>query len=78
MLRVTIEYIPNGDEKRKRAIRTMTISNATNLSDISDYRVDVTGEMGVHAKSGVVRGHDRTRLGAWALLSHAIRALDLE
>jgi hypothetical protein len=78
MLRVTIEYIPSGDEKRKRVIRTMTIANATNLADVSDYRIDVTGENNAHKKRGVVRGHDRKRLGAWALLSRAIRALDLD
>jgi hypothetical protein len=78
MLRVTIEYIPSGDEKRKRTIRTMTISNASNLADVSDYLVKVTGENSAHTSSGVVRGHERKRLGVWALLSRAIRSLDLD
>lgn len=78
MLRVTVEVIPNGDESRKRPIRVMTISNMTNLADLSDYEVHVVGERHSNKKHGFVRGHERKMLGCWALIARAIRALKLD
>lgn len=78
MLRVTIEMVPNGDETRRRVVRVMTISNMTNLADMSDYEIHVLGERHSQKKDGVVRGHDRKRFGCWALVYRAIRALNLD
>jgi hypothetical protein len=78
MLRVTIEVIPNGDETKKRPIRVMTISNMTGLADVSDYEVHVVGERHTNTKRGLVRGHTRLKLGCWALIARAIKALKLD
>jgi hypothetical protein len=78
MLRVTIEYVPNGDEMRRRVIRVMTITNMTNLADKSDYEVHVLGERHSQKKDGVVRGHERKKFGPWALAMRAIKALKLD
>jgi hypothetical protein len=78
MLRITIELVPNGDFTKKRILRIMDIANMTGLADVSDYNVEVVGENGSHKKSGAVRGHDRKKLGAWALVARAIRALNLD
>lgn len=78
MLRLTIEVIPNGDETKKRPIRVMTISNMTNLADMSDYEVHVVGERHSNKRHGFVRGHERRKLGCWALIARAIRALKLD
>jgi len=78
MLRVTIEMVPSGDESRRRVVRIMTISNMTGLADVSDYEVHVAGEKRSNARHGFVRGHDRIKLGAWALVARAIKALKLD
>jgi hypothetical protein len=78
MLRITVEVIPNGDETRKRPIRVMTISNMSGLADKSDYEVHVVGERHTNKRHGFVRGHDRLKLGCWALVVRAIKALKLD
>jgi len=78
MLRVTVELIPAGNSGKKRTIRTMEISNVTDLADISDYRVVVTGERSSDRREAVVRGHERRSWGAWRLVYRAIRALNLD
>jgi len=78
MLRVTVEYVPNGDESRKRVIRIMTISNMSGLADMSDYEVHAYSEKPSQRKEGRVRGHERRKFGAWALVSRAIKALKLD
>jgi hypothetical protein len=80
MLRITIELIPNGDFTKKRILRIMDVSN-TSLdasSLVSDYHVEVVGENGSHKRQGIVRGHDRKKFGAWALVARAIRAFNLD
>jgi hypothetical protein len=41
MLRVTIELIPGGFSPMRKTIGSMRISNASNLAEVSDYKVDV-------------------------------------
>jgi hypothetical protein len=76
MLRVTIEMVPGGFAPLRRTIASMTVGNASDLADISDYRVDAmeganphTGEPPRSATCTVV-GHDR-RQSVWALLAKA-------
>lgn len=73
MLRVTIEVVPQGDESRKRTIKTMTVSNVTSrMGGVDDYECTSDG------RTSLVRGHPRLTHGAWALVYRAIRALNLD
>jgi len=76
MLRVTVELVPGGDERRARTIARMTIANISNLADISDYEFsaqEVANSIaGTTARvtKGIVRQHDR-RQTVWSLVSKA-------
>lgn len=70
MIRVTVELIPQGDERAKRTIRTMTISKTEETID-AVYLAD-TGK-----RRATVRGH-KYRSGPWALVFRAIQALSLD
>lgn len=80
MLVVTVELVPGGFEPLRHTIATMQIANASNLADISDYRI-VTVE-GANRVSGapplstecVVLGHDR-RQRVWVLIEKACSAV---
>ena len=79
MLRLTVELVPGGDERRARTIARMTIANISNLADISDYEFSAhegaNSIAGTPARDtkGIVRQHDR-RQTVWSLVSKA--ALD--
>jgi hypothetical protein len=79
MLRVTVELVPGGDERRAKTIARMTIANITRLADISDYEftahehtnpVAATPARETH---GTVRRHDR-RQTVWSLVGKAAQA----
>ncbi|MET1047119.1 MAG: hypothetical protein ABWX70_10540 [Hyphomicrobium sp.] len=80
MLRIVIELVPGGYAPLRRTIASMSIANASDLADISDYEVDAME--GANALTGtpprnascMVRGHDR-RQSVWALLSEACREI---
>ena len=79
MLRVTIELVPGGDERRARAIAQMTIANVSDLANISDYEFEARERAnpiaGTPARetTGMVRGHDR-RQTVWSLVGKAAKA----
>lgn len=74
MLRVLVEMVPGGDEKRKRSLATFQISNRSNLMPISDYLVElVEHETGCSAKV-LVTNHCRDH-GWKALLLRALYLL---
>jgi hypothetical protein len=81
MLRLTVELVPGGSERRRRTIATMRISNASDLADLSDYRIEAmegaNHQIRTSARSGacVVRQHDR-RQSVWKLIEAACRALE--
>lgn len=76
MLRVTIDLIPGGFTPMKRTIASMTIANASELADISDYTIEAME--GANKLSGtpprnaacMVQAHDR-RQTVWALIAEA-------
>ena len=76
MLRVTVELVPGGDERRAETIARMTIANISNLADISDYefraREHANPVAGTPAREmrGTVRRHNR-RQTVWSLIAKA-------
>ncbi len=79
MLRITVELVPGGDERRASEIARMTIANVSRLADISDYRFDAfehanpiaaTAERKI---SGTLARHDRRR-SVWSLVGKAAQA----
>jgi hypothetical protein len=76
MLRVTVELVPGGDDRRARPIAIMTIANVSNLADISDYEFRTADAPNPLAKTadrqrqGVVQRHDR-RQNVWSLVGKA-------
>lgn len=76
MLRVTIELVPSGFDPLRRSIATVTISNESDLADLSDYRVvateaanPLTGDPAGIAECMVLNHERRQRV--WALLQKA-------
>jgi hypothetical protein len=76
MIVVNIELLPGGEESLRRSIATMRISNASDLADLSDYRVTaiesasrLTGYPAGIAEC-VVADHAR-RQRVWALIQRA-------
>jgi hypothetical protein len=80
MLQVTIELVPGGFSPLRRTIATMRVSNASNLADVSDYRVEameaqnpLTGSPAYNADC-IVAAHD-SRQTIWKLLERACREI---
>ncbi len=73
MIRVTVELIPNGDEKRARVLAEGRIINVGGEGDEGDYRVILShrDEPGRVWITGMVRKFDRRR-GPWQLLFKAM------
>ncbi len=65
MLVVTVEIWPGGRPMGKRHVGTMTLSNMSELADVSKYDIWIDGE-----KVGSVR-HTRAD-GAWVLVRKAL------
>lgn len=78
MLRVTVEQISASNPQKKRVLRVMEISAASDLSDSGDYHVVALGESPSHKREGIVRGHARLKWGPWKLVERAIRGLKLD
>jgi hypothetical protein len=79
MIRIIVELIPSGFTPLRRTIASMTISNESNLADLSDYSVkamegqnDLAG-LGPRNMSATVEAHDR-RQSVWALIGKAAAA----
>jgi hypothetical protein len=81
MLKVVIELHPGGHHERRTTIASMAISNISNLSAISDYRIDAMEAAnhlaGTRPRSTTCKvvGHDR-RQSVWALLAKAATELE--
>jgi hypothetical protein len=79
LLVVTVDLLPGGDPERRRTIGSLRIANASNLADISDYRIvavqaanPLTGATAGIGSCEVI-GHDR-RQAIWSLLAKAAEA----
>lgn len=68
MLRVTVELVPNEDEKGKRVLGQLEIVNLTGGKAFSDYGVRFNEE---REWTSIVRQH-RAADGAWALVARAL------
>jgi hypothetical protein len=81
MLKVTVDLHPGGASEFRRTLGTMTISNVTELSDISDYEITATEAASpltgqpARMRWFRLRGHHR-RQSVWKLVASAIAGLD--
>ena len=77
MIRVTIELVPLGDEKRTKQLGSASIYNdgsGTHLEGTYKVVLYKWGEKGRIWKKGEVKGFARKRLGPWDLLYQALKA----
>jgi len=74
VIRVTIEVLPGGDEKRKHTIAEAEIlswgENASTLDLEGDYAFELRA--GDKFERGMVRAFPRTRLSVWGLLEKVL------
>ena len=75
MIRVSIEFWPNGREERAREIARMNIGNISDLAPVSDYEIWASSDanpLGQPALvvSGIVVTH-RRKDSIWALVAKA-------
>lgn len=76
MLRITIEFVPHGDESRAEVLATASIANdGTGTPTRGNYRVWLSKRKSLDVwKRGTVEGFPRQRLGPWDLLCWALLA----
>lgn len=75
MLRVTIEVVPNGDERRAEVLERFTIANSRRLMGTRGQRVGYRVWTGSHERTpDALVWHDRAK-GALPLVADAARAL---
>lgn len=70
MLRVRLEIVPGGDERRAKEIGRLNIANRSDLAEVSDYTYECwpgPEERGGDVWGGTLRGHRRSE-GALELL----------
>lgn len=81
MLKVTVDLHPGGASEFRRTLATMTVSNVTELSDLSDYEITATEAASVLTGEPAkmfwfrLRRHHR-RQSVWKLIAAAIAGLD--
>lgn len=81
MLKITVELHPGGCAELARPLAAMTVTNLSDLADVSDY--DVVAAENANALTGQpskmswlrVRGHLR-RQSVWKLVGAAIAGLE--
>ena len=75
MLRVTIEFVPHGDESRAEVLHTAIIANdGTGSRTKGDYCFALSQRRSARTwRSGRVRDFPRLRLGAWELLRRVLQ-----
>lgn len=84
-LRITVELIPRGDERRKRVIGVMDIENTGDHPEhpkLANYRYRMTGpihgsDCPDHWHEGQLWDVERSR-GYWAHIKDALNAVDCE
>jgi hypothetical protein len=76
MLVITVDLVPGGYAPMRRNIAEMSISNISDLAEISDYRVEANEVSNPLADTPprtvrcLIRGHARAQ-SVWALLAKA-------
>ena len=84
MIRVTVELVPNGDEKRARKMGRMEIVNQSwgdsRWPVEADYAVQVVTDIGDAAsvQQRMVYDHNRLRWNVWGLILSALESLGTE
>ena len=69
MLRVTIEFVPYGDESKAHVLHTAAISNdGLGTPERGDYRYTLNSKQQRAWRKGRIKEFPRLRLGAWDLL----------
>lgn len=80
MLTITIDLVPGGYAPMRRTIASMSISNVSDLAEVSDYRVEAMEARNPPTGSAprssccVVSNHNRAQ-SIWALLARASEAI---
>ena len=79
MIRVTIDVVPGGDEKRKRELGLIEIANLAEPGPTGDYQVRAVvglpnGDVAI--KNRMLRGYERRRWNALRLVYAALEALE--
>ncbi len=75
MIRITVEMLPGGNEKKKHILCTGTITNtmdAPGRPRMGNYDVVLTGKTGRVYRKGRVVGWPRTSRHVWQLIWTAI------
>lgn len=76
MLVITVDLVPGVYAPMRRTIAGMSISNISDLAEISDYRIEASETSNPlagtppHSVRCVIRGHARAQ-SVWALLARA-------
>ena len=69
MLRVTIEFVPYGDESKAHVLHTAAISNdGVGTPERGNYRYTLNSKQQRAWRKGRIKEFPRLRLGAWDLL----------
>ena len=75
MIRVTVELIPHGDERRTRLLGSIDIVNVGGTMARGDYTVRRKGKRGQPVfKTGSVTNYPRLAKSFWYLIQQAIEA----
>jgi hypothetical protein len=76
MLVITVDLVPSGYEPMRRTIATMSISNISELAEVSDYQIEATETSNPLAGTPprtvrcLIREHARAQ-SVWALVARA-------
>lgn len=61
MLRITVEILDGGDERRRKTLGVVDISNISELAPVSDYHVAAKDGEGKHLGTVFVVSHERKK-----------------
>lgn len=77
MLRVTIEFLPAGQEGKRSTLAVIDIANVSGMRPVSDYSVETREPLyggGEKRRQVLVRRHKRDS-GYWPLIAKVMRRL---
>jgi hypothetical protein len=76
MLVITVDLLPGGYAPMRRTIAAMSITNISDLAEISDYRVEARARPAIRlpALHRAPFGHARAQ-SVWALLAQALEEI---